>query len=197
MSHVPLTAHWFGQRVFSRKTASTCKDRWIESVVYNYSWVMVLKTNEESVWLCNTVHLIFVCFAVSKPKVHCFINQCTCSQTNNKNFAGVVAVVAHHKKTPSIFCLSDHLFYVWAALRWRKNFTNIGICLGVIVIVIQIVEISECLPENVVITSLDLASFASVRSCAEKVLASESRLDILVNNAGIVLQNFFIVACSL
>ena len=31
---------------------------------------------------------------------------------------------------------------------------------------------------------LDLASLASVRECAEKIRAEESRLDILVNNAG-------------
>lgn len=39
-----------------------------------------------------------------------------------------------------------------------------------------VVEVIEC----------DLASQASIRACAERVLAQESRLDVLVNSAGIV-----------
>ena len=38
--------------------------------------------------------------------------------------------------------------------------------------------------EEVAVYKLDLASLVSVRECAEKIKARESRLDILINNAG-------------
>ncbi|XP_022107531.1 retinol dehydrogenase 13-like isoform X2 [Acanthaster planci] len=40
---------------------------------------------------------------------------------------------------------------------------------------------------NLTVVKLDLASLASVRECAEKIKAEESRLDILINNAGIMM----------
>ena len=37
---------------------------------------------------------------------------------------------------------------------------------------------------NLAVYKLDLASLASVKECAKKIKAGESRLDILINNAG-------------
>ena len=42
---------------------------------------------------------------------------------------------------------------------------------------------------DVKVFSLDLGSFASIRSCAESVLAGLDRLDVLVNNAGAMLSD--------
>ncbi|MDZ4826022.1 MAG: SDR family oxidoreductase [Actinomycetota bacterium] len=40
--------------------------------------------------------------------------------------------------------------------------------------------------DTVEMASLDLASFASVRACAQSLLAAHDRIDVLVNNAGII-----------
>ncbi|XP_022110418.1 retinol dehydrogenase 12-like isoform X2 [Acanthaster planci] len=50
------------------------------------------------------------------------------------------------------------------------------------------VEISKTTgSNNLLVVKLDLASLASVRECAKKIKADESRLDILINNAGIMM----------
>jgi protochlorophyllide reductase len=47
--------------------------------------------------------------------------------------------------------------------------------------------IRDGLPDaDLAVVSLDLASLASVRSAAESVLSTESRLDLLINNAGLM-----------
>lgn len=46
-------------------------------------------------------------------------------------------------------------------------------------------EIKRRTGGDVVLRQLDLCSFASVRSFAKEILATESRLDVLVNNAGL------------
>ncbi|XP_022084913.1 retinol dehydrogenase 12-like [Acanthaster planci] len=51
-----------------------------------------------------------------------------------------------------------------------------------------LVEIrEETRTSNLTVVKLDLASLASVRECAEKIKAEESRLDILINNAGVMM----------
>lgn len=47
----------------------------------------------------------------------------------------------------------------------------------------EIIEISN--NKNVVVRSLDLSSFTSVRNFAKEIIATENRLDVLVNNAGV------------
>jgi NAD(P)-dependent dehydrogenase (short-subunit alcohol dehydrogenase family) len=49
-------------------------------------------------------------------------------------------------------------------------------------------EIEERTGADVEVLSLDLASFASVRTCAAEFIATHDRLDILVNNAGIIVR---------
>ncbi|HEX5096995.1 MAG TPA: SDR family oxidoreductase [Acidimicrobiia bacterium] len=49
-------------------------------------------------------------------------------------------------------------------------------------------EIKERAGTDVEVLSLDLASFASVRACAEHYTATHDRLDMLVNNAGIIVR---------
>lgn len=39
--------------------------------------------------------------------------------------------------------------------------------------------------KEVIVVHLDLASFSSVRKCAQKVMETEDKLDVLINNAGI------------
>lgn len=43
---------------------------------------------------------------------------------------------------------------------------------------------------EMVVQKLDLASLASVRECAKKILDTEKHIEILINNAG-KLKNFF------
>lgn len=50
----------------------------------------------------------------------------------------------------------------------------------------EIKKADEKRPDAVVIKKLDLASLASIRSFAEDILNTESKIDILINNAGMV-----------
>ena len=45
-------------------------------------------------------------------------------------------------------------------------------------------EISRDTGHQVDVVCLDLASLASVRECAKKLLDTENKIDILINNAG-------------
>lgn len=45
-------------------------------------------------------------------------------------------------------------------------------------------EVGDISNGKIVVKHLDLASLASVRSCAKEILEEEQRIDILVNNAG-------------
>nr|CAB3265509.1 retinol dehydrogenase 14-like [Phallusia mammillata] len=51
----------------------------------------------------------------------------------------------------------------------------------------KIIEEAKCPDEKVVVKSLDLSSFASIRQFAEDINNTEERLDILINNAGVML----------
>jgi len=55
----------------------------------------------------------------------------------------------------------------------------------------------ESNPMAVSTLTLDLASFASVRAAAKRVLAEESRLDVLMNNAGLLQKEFLLTVDGL
>ena len=49
-------------------------------------------------------------------------------------------------------------------------------------------EISRDTGHQVDVVCLDLASLASVRECAKKLLDTENKIDILINNAGNIMD---------